>query len=40
MSKLREEIQKQRAGVENDLIIKYIKGTPDIISKNQTFFFE
>lgn len=38
MSKLKEEIQKRRAGVKNNLIIKYIKGSPDIISKIQTFF--
>lgn len=35
MSKLRDELQKRKAGAECDLKIKYIKGIHNIIRKNQ-----
>lgn len=38
MNKLRQELQKRRNDGENYLFIKYIKGIPNIINKNQNFF--
>lgn len=37
MNNLREQLLKQRDNGENDLIIKYVKGIPSIINKNQNF---
>ena len=36
MNNLHEKLQKRREYGENDLIIKYIKGIPNIIIKNKT----
>lgn len=41
MKKLRDELESRRANGENDLIIKYIRGTPAIVTKktrSENFF--
>lgn len=37
MKKLRDELESRRSNGENNLIIKYIRGTPTIVTKENRF---
>jgi len=37
MNKLRQELQKRKDDGENNIIIKYIKGTPKIVTIQKKF---